>query len=168
MSEFLAGLGPVCEAERHKMVRFLRGRYGEDAEDALHDGLVNAISRQALFDGSSKLSTWIMRIAINKGVDTLRRESQRPDKEKRAARRELVSLSCDLEMTELEAGVESALNALLPHWRVVLIEAMKGRPAADIASENGWTLQATRNYLHLARVRMRESLIEAGLIHEDH
>lgn len=44
----------------------------EDAEDALQDGLLSAFRDFRRFEGRSRLSTWLMRIAINAALMRLR------------------------------------------------------------------------------------------------
>lgn len=159
-----ADLGATYAAERHKMVRFLMSRFGSDAEDALHDGVVKAIQRLHTYDGNAAISTWLTVIAKNKGRDAERREARQPDKEVRGAIPESRVADDLLQLAELEAGVQTAVQLLHPHWRTVLVEVMDGRTCGDVAAENGWTLQVTRNYLHLARVRMRELLTKFGVM----
>jgi RNA polymerase sigma-70 factor (ECF subfamily) len=48
-------------------------RNREDAEDALQDTFLRAFSALDSFQGRSQLSTWLMRIAINTAVMTIRR-----------------------------------------------------------------------------------------------
>ncbi|MDQ6695959.1 MAG: sigma-70 family RNA polymerase sigma factor [Actinomycetota bacterium] len=49
-----------------------------DAFDAMQDALVAIVRGLGRFDGRSKLSTWIYRIATNASLDEIRRRQRRP------------------------------------------------------------------------------------------
>ncbi len=51
----------------------------EDAEDALQDTFIRAYLGLRSFEGRSKLSTWLMRIAINSALMSLRKRRSRPE-----------------------------------------------------------------------------------------
>lgn len=157
-------LGAMYATERHAMVRFLVSRLDQGAEDALQDGMVLAIQNLDRFNGLAKLSTWCNVIAARKGSDSREREAKRPVREARGAIAERVDYPCGLELAELEHIVARTLQMMNPRWQAALAGVMAGRTAAEIAAANGWSLQCVRNYLHLARERMRESLIKAGVL----
>ena len=45
----------------------------EDAEDALQNVLIKAYQRLDTFDGHSRFSTWLFRVAFNEALMTIRR-----------------------------------------------------------------------------------------------
>jgi RNA polymerase sigma-70 factor, ECF subfamily len=49
----------------------------EDAEDALQEALIRAFRGLPSFEGRSKLSSWLMRIAINSALMTIRKRRSR-------------------------------------------------------------------------------------------
>jgi RNA polymerase sigma-70 factor, ECF subfamily len=51
----------------------------EDAEDALQDTLIRAYRGLPSFEGRSKLSSWLTRIAINSALMTRRKRRSRPE-----------------------------------------------------------------------------------------
>lgn len=54
-------------------------RNHEDAEDALQDTLIRAYRGLPSFEGRSKLSSWLTRIAINSALMTMRKRRSRPE-----------------------------------------------------------------------------------------
>ena len=48
-------------------------RHREDAEDAVQESITNAFARLASFNGASRFSTWLTRIAINAALMRLRK-----------------------------------------------------------------------------------------------
>lgn len=50
-----------------------------DAADAAQEALIAVVRGLPRFDGRSRLSTWVYRIAVNACLDELRRRSRRPD-----------------------------------------------------------------------------------------
>lgn len=67
LSETFEPLGKALVAHHQRLYwqafRILGNR--EDAEDALQDGLLNAVRHFDQFEGRSKLSTWLTRVMIN-------------------------------------------------------------------------------------------------------
>src|SRR5258705_12819601 len=51
----------------------------DDAEDVVQDAWMKAYLHLNTFDGRSKFSTWITRIAINSGLGILQRKRARPE-----------------------------------------------------------------------------------------
>jgi RNA polymerase sigma-70 factor (ECF subfamily) len=66
--------------KRHekRVYRTLMGITGvrEDAEDATQSAFLKAYLHLADFQGASRFSTWLLRIAINEGLERLRRRKQ--------------------------------------------------------------------------------------------
>jgi RNA polymerase sigma-70 factor, ECF subfamily len=51
----------------------------EDAEDALQESLLKAFTHLNAFDGRSRFSTWLMRIAINTALMMVRKKRSHPE-----------------------------------------------------------------------------------------
>jgi RNA polymerase sigma-70 factor (ECF subfamily) len=70
-----APFGELCERHMKQILcvtrRIMRNR--EDAEDAVQDCLLNAFVHLKDFDGRSRFSTWLNRIAINAALAKLRK-----------------------------------------------------------------------------------------------
>src|SRR5271169_6331223 len=66
--------------KRHekRVYRTLMGITGvrEDAEDATQGAFLKAYLHLGSFQGASRFSTWLLRIAINEGLERLRRRKQ--------------------------------------------------------------------------------------------
>jgi len=52
-----------------------------EADAACQEAFIKAYTRLSAFDGRSKFSTWLMRIAINTSIDLIRKEQRRPTAE---------------------------------------------------------------------------------------
>jgi RNA polymerase sigma-70 factor (ECF subfamily) len=61
----------------HRLHRLTRS--WEDAEDALQEALLKAFLHLAEFEGRSKFSTWLTRIAINSALMIMRKRRVRPE-----------------------------------------------------------------------------------------
>jgi RNA polymerase sigma factor (sigma-70 family) len=70
-----AAFGELCERNAKKIFRLARRitRNREDAEDAVQDSFLNAFVHLNDFDGRSRFSTWLTRIAINSALAKLRK-----------------------------------------------------------------------------------------------
>ena len=68
---FAALCGRYCSLVRKKIYSILRHR--EDTEDVLQDTLLKAFNHLNQFQGSSRFSTWLTRIAINSALMLLRK-----------------------------------------------------------------------------------------------
>jgi RNA polymerase sigma factor (sigma-70 family) len=70
-----AAFGELCRRHEkrifHVTLRITRNR--EDAEDALQDCFLNALTHLKDFDGRSQFATWLTRIAINAALMKIRR-----------------------------------------------------------------------------------------------
>lgn len=51
---------------------------GRDADDATQETLIKVVRSLDRFDGRSKFSTWVYRIATNTALDEIRRRTRRP------------------------------------------------------------------------------------------
>jgi RNA polymerase sigma-70 factor, ECF subfamily len=72
---FAALTGRYCALVRHKIYRILR--HQEDTEDVLQDTLLKAFNHLDQFQGSSRFSTWLTKIAINSALMLLRKKKIR-------------------------------------------------------------------------------------------
>src|SRR5438445_11028290 len=71
----------LCESSAPKILRVLYRitKNREDAEDALEDSFLRALIQLKDFDGRSRFSTWLTRIAINSAL--MNRRKRRRDRE---------------------------------------------------------------------------------------
>lgn len=83
-------LAPARSGDRRALEQLLRASYdlvypvcrrivgdGPDAADAAQEALISVIRHLDRFDGRSRYTTWLYRIAVNASIDELRRRSRR-------------------------------------------------------------------------------------------
>src|SRR6516165_2679627 len=70
-----AAFAALMRSNNQRPYRLARGFLGDDveAEEAVHDGYVNAFTHLDGFRGGSSLSTWLARIVSNEALTRLRR-----------------------------------------------------------------------------------------------
>lgn len=141
----------------------------EDAEEAMQDAFFKAYKHLAEFQRASRFTTWLTRIAINEGLQRLRRrrdtvslddpdssaEEMMPERygewdenpERKFARQEIRTL------------VEDAIRALPPPYRIAFVlrdvEEMTNEEAATAL---GLTVPAMKSRVLRARLMLREAL----------
>jgi RNA polymerase sigma-70 factor (ECF subfamily) len=138
--------------------RFL-GDAGE-AEDVAQEALLRAWARLSAFRGESQFSTWVLAIGLNMARNRRRRKiplllpapepASMPDSRHPSAEDTL------LQAERLER-LERALGALPPLWRAALeCVAVQDMSYEDTARVFGVRASTIRNWIHRARVKLRE------------
>jgi len=142
-----------------------------EAEDVVQETFLNAFKAIDSFDGRSKLSTWLYRIAYNAALMRLRRWqpatvsvdepvlSQDGDE----MPRQLFDWCClpeqDFETGEARAELEAAIQELPEKLKMVFIlRELEGLSTEETASALGLSLEAVKTRLHRARLWLRERL----------
>jgi RNA polymerase sigma factor (sigma-70 family) len=71
----------LCRRHSNRTLHMIRRitQNKEDAEDALQESLLKAFTHLNAFDGRSKFSTWLMRIAINTALMIVRKKRSHPE-----------------------------------------------------------------------------------------
>lgn len=143
----------------------------QDAEDVLQETFVKAYRHLKNFDGRSRLSTWLFRIATNEALMVLRR--RRPDvfsmdesfesEEGEQEPVQIVDWCCLPEKELLDAEARRYLDAAvekLPHsLRVVfLLRDVEDLSTLETAEILGLSETAVKTRLSRARMRLREEL----------
>jgi RNA polymerase sigma factor (sigma-70 family) len=148
--------------------RITRNR--EDAEDALQDSFLKAYLHLKNFDGRSKFSTWLTRIAINTALMKLRRKRTFPEVSLGVSvhgdaqqQWEIEDRSIDIEAhyirSERAARLRQAILRLRPGLRkVIQIQQMHDIPMKDVAEHAGISVAATKSRMLRARNALRRSL----------
>ena len=162
-----AGVEKVCRALYAPMYHAAFGILTNhaDAEDAVQQGLINAVRNLANFDGRSSLTTWGHRIAINAALDLRRRQAARP-----TASIELQTTQpAESDATEAIAARELVRDALrqLPdeHAEVIVLRELLGYDYADIAAQLNVPVGTVRSRLSRARENLTSVL--KSLLDED-
>jgi RNA polymerase sigma-70 factor (ECF subfamily) len=122
----------------HAICRRITGN-DADALDATQEALVAIVSGIGRFDGRSRLSTWVYRVATNACLDELRRRSRRPivglaDDDPDAGRPEPVASARPADEAAARVDVDRALETVRPEFRVaVVLRDLCGLDYAEIA-----------------------------------
>lgn len=116
-----SALERVLEASYDLVLPVTRRITGSDSDgaDAAQEALISVVRSIGRFDGRSRYSTWVYRIAVNAALDELRRRSRRP----RPAEDWIgaVPPGRDVEDAAETVDVESALMALPVEFRAAVV-----------------------------------------------
>ena len=161
---------PYSKALLSRVHRITKNR--EDAEDALQDSLLRAFLHIQDFDGRSRFSTWLTRIAINSALMILRKRRNSleilttdeetpglwdvpdglPNPEKRCAQR------------EREEILQGAIARLRPSIRTVLqLRDIQEHSIRETASVLDISETAAKARLFQARSALRKSRVLRGI-----
>jgi RNA polymerase sigma factor (sigma-70 family) len=149
-----------------KVQRITRNR--EDAEDALQDSFLMAFVHIKDFDGRSKFSTWLTRIAINSALMILRKrhhpaEFSLSDEESKGVWEvsdQLPNPEILYAQRERESILLAAIGNLRPRYRQVLERRLEDESLTETAQILDITAAAAKARLFHARAALRNS---AGL-----
>jgi RNA polymerase sigma-70 factor (ECF subfamily) len=146
----------------------------EDAEETLQETFLNALKALARFEGRSRFSTWLYRIASNACLMRRRRDAGQPDivpvaevdeddPEADFTPRYFIDWSHipeeELLNTEMRAVMAKAITQLPPSLRIVFIwRDLEGLSVQETAEVLGISEAAVKVRLHRARLRLRELL----------
>jgi len=145
-------------------------KHQQDAEDALQDTSLRAYLHLKTFDGRSKFSTWVTRIAINSALMVLRKRKSYPrfalDGERQESERcewnipdrapnAETSLIHHERLAQLELGIKRLPSSLRYVVDIHLRSELGNRQTATLA---GLSIPATKSRLLRARRVLRKSL----------
>jgi RNA polymerase sigma-70 factor (ECF subfamily) len=128
------------------------------AEDLAQEAFVKAFRNLGTFDVTRRLSSWLLRIAHNTGIDALRRqrlpvvslETAAPDHQPLDPA--APALPDPLERQALAAAIESAMSGLRPDQRAaVSLRYEEGLSFAEIGQVMGVPEATARSHVHRAR-----------------
>lgn len=148
----------------------------QEAEDVLQETFLSAFEAIDRFEGRSRLSTWLYRIAYNASLMRLRKqgtmttfslEQTLPEGEESTGQdsRHLVDWSTvpdDLLLSaearqEMERAIAELPESLRSTFVLRDVQGLSGQETADVL---GISVQAVKNRLHRARLRLRDRLSE--------
>jgi RNA polymerase sigma-70 factor (ECF subfamily) len=145
----------------------------QDAEDILQETFIKAYHHLPSFDGRSKLSTWLYRIATNEALMLLRRrkkstgmvsiEDPYEGEDEIQEPLQIVDWCClperDLMSAEALAHLDAAIENLPPRLRAVfLLREIEGLSTQETAEVLNISETAVKTRLSRARLRLREEL----------
>ncbi len=142
-----------------------------DAEDVLQETFLKAYEHLASFQGHSKFSTWISRIAMNEALMKLRKRRSHPtvsldepiDTVEDIGKREVAVWDGNPEQqysrSEMQRILEEALESLRPGCRTVFVLCdVEEFSVEETAQTLGISIPATKSRLFRARMALREKL----------
>lgn len=147
--------------------RVLKNR--EDAEDNLQNAFCKAYGKIQQFEGKSRFSTWLMRIAINEALMMLRKrrlEGVAPypncDEDGNEREEDVRDLHADPEREYLTKELASiAFDALRPTLRYTFIlQKAEGWTSEELAEALDITKETVKSRIFRARTRMRARLAD--------
>jgi RNA polymerase sigma-70 factor, ECF subfamily len=138
-------------------------RSTEDAQDVAQETLLAMARGVADFRGDASLSTWLYTIARSHVIKKQRKASNNHEVHD-PLRAEGVAANGDPERAladlELDRAVESAIRALEPDAREVLVlRDIEGLTAAEVATITGQSVASVKSRLHRARIALRAALV---------
>jgi RNA polymerase sigma-70 factor (ECF subfamily) len=152
-----------------RVYRSLLGMIGNpaEAEDALQDAFLKAFQHLGDFQGRSRFSTWLVRIAINTGLQRVRsrKEFDSLDEENEEFRpRNIQPWSDNPEETysreELRSLVESEVMKLPAKYRVaLLLRDLEELSTEEAAVALGLSIPGLKARVLRGRLMLRESLV---------
>lgn len=147
-------------------------RNPSDAEEAAQEAFLAAWQGLAFFRGEASFSTWLYRLASNACVDLLRRENRHQSNAGPSLddgelaldpTDESPSPHALAEQAELRQQIETALSALPPEYRQVLIlREMHQRTYDEIAEICSLDLGTVKSRISRGRKRLRKILLDSG------
>ena len=160
----------LCKRHTQKIFRMTHRitRNHEDAEDALQDCLINAFIHLRSFNGRSRFSTWLTRIAMNAALMKLRKNRARPEvsREEPAAtstlrpQSRLADPSPDPEeryaRSEQETILRHAIAKLRPRIRKAVEIKLQDCSLDETAKILGISVPALKGRLFHARAELRQ------------
>ena len=132
----------------------------DDAEELAQDAFVRAYRQLASFNGTSKFSTWLCKIAINLSLDWRRRESRREIVHSEWA----AGVACENDPgggfpDELSWRVQEALNRLPPKQRAAIVLTIyENQSHAEAAKTLGCTEATVSWRVFAARQKLKRLL----------
>ncbi len=151
-------------------------RNHQDAEDARQETFLKAYRHLDQFEGRSRFTTWISRIAINEGLMNLRKrnDSRRVALDEIAEtaiegdalvklRRPIEDPEVNFTRRQLRGALNAAIAALRPLYRdVFVLRTVEELSTSETAKTLGLTVSTVKTRLRRARIELRTYLAGCG------
>lgn len=162
----------LVHRHQRRVYRTLLGITGnhEEAEDGAQNAFLKAYLHLGDFQGSSLFSTWLVRIAINEGLERLRRrrnleslDVEDPESEEGFRPRQVQAWEDNPEQlyakTEMRRIVEQEIMKLPPKYRVVvMLRDVEELSTEETGEALGLGIPAVKTRLLRGRLMLREAL----------
>jgi len=147
--------------QRPRILAWLRGRVGDDAEDVLQDVLARAFERLDALEPVRDLGAWLWRAVRNRVIDLWRYRGRRSDEDDPSELDDIVDEAWrdaydEVEQDEILDALAEAIAALPPAQREVIVaQGLNGETFASISQRTGIPIEtlATRKRSGLAKIR---------------
>lgn len=142
--------------------------HDQDAQDAVQDGFLKAVTHLGEFDGRSGFRTWLLRIVTNSALDVGRRRRRRHMQALGEAEIEAAGSTHDdpargLHSEDLRRLLDTALNRLSPPIRTsFVLFAEAGLSYKEIAELQNVPVGTIMSRLHFARQKLQAALEALG------
>ena len=140
------------------------------AEDLAQETFVKAFRSLGAFDTARRLSSWLLRIAHNTGIDALRRQRLKTVPLETAAADnqpldpEAPAEADPLERAALAGALDSAMQRLTPTQRAAMsLRYEEGLSFADVGQVLGMPEATARSHVHRARRTLAAELTARGI-----
>ena len=151
------------------------------AEEVAQDTLLRVLDKLDTFEGRSKFTTWVQKIAVRVALTELRRKRWREVSLEAMTGEENgqggLSFLADsglgpevaAEQSDMVARVRRIiLEELTEKQRTALVAAqIKGMPISEVASRMGMKRNALYKLMHDARLRLKRRMVDEGLTPEE-
>jgi RNA polymerase sigma-70 factor, ECF subfamily len=169
------GLMKHCNQRVYRLaLRITRNH--QDAEDARQETFLKAYRHLDQFEGRSRFTTWISRIAINEGLMNLRKrnDSRRVGLDEIAEtaiegdalvklRRPIEDPEVNFTRRQLRGALNAAIAALRPLYRdVFVLRTVEELSTSETAKALGLTVSTVKTRLRRARIELRAYLAACG------
>ena len=139
-------------------------RDDDEAEDVMQDAYVQAFSKLSQFEGRSKFSTWLTRIAIHEALARVRKRRPEVDHDAEPMQSDMPSPEDAASNVELGGLLEPMVDALPEAFRVVFVlRAAEGLSSVECAECLGIPEETVRTRFFRAR-RILQLEIEQKLL----
>jgi len=139
-------------------------RDDDEAEDVMQEAYIQAFSKLSQFEGRSKFSTWLTRIAIHEALARVRKRRPEVDPDAEPMLSDMPSPEDAASNVELAGMLEPMVDALPESFRVVFVlRAAEGLSAVECAECLGIPEETVRTRYFRAR-RMLQLEIEQKLL----
>lgn len=132
----------------------------DDALDAVQEAFTQVHKHLRRFDGRSRFSTWLYRIAVNSAIQATRRAKTRP---KTVPLEDALSTSTTMTVKIQDPRIHEALKTLSANDRALLVLFYwEELPLQEIADVTGCSPNAAKTRLFRARERFKEVFVSLG------